>query len=219
MAASYAQLLTDIPNMIEDPTSELLGMLPTTIIPMAEFRMSRDLVVDLFDYVANNTLTIGSPFISRPADLIAQKYLYITLPTNAVKVLQFKELGYLLEYWPSTIDTGEPVYYSTQDATSYRIAPTPDLAYSYQFGYRRILAPLSPANQTNALTANYYDALLAACCAEAARYVIDDRQAGLINIWEGRYNQAVLGINNQQTQQERDDFRAVFNPTDNRPQG
>jgi len=215
--ANYTDLLTAVPLLLENNTPEFASILSSTLVPLAEFRLARDLNVDLYDWFIQDTLTIGSPNFPRPSDLNAPRYMRILVSTDW-RILQLVELEYILETYPSNTELDVPAYYAVQDATNYRVGPTPDLGYTYQFGYKRVLAPLSSTNQTNALTDNYYDALVAGTCCEGARYVIDDRQAGLIAMWEARYNQAVLGINAQQTQQERDDFRAVAILSDNRPQ-
>lgn len=213
--ASYSDLLTAVPLLLENDTPQFASILQTTLVPLAEFRLSRDLNVDLYDWFISSTLTIGSPNFTRPSDLNAPRYMRI-LVGDEWRVIKLRMLEYLFEGYPSSTALDVPRYYAVQSASLYRIAPTPDLAYQYEFGYRRVLAPLSSTNQNNAYTDYYYDALVAGTCAEGARYVIDDRQAGLIAMWEARYTQAVQGINQQQNQQERDDTEAAPIDSENR---
>lgn len=212
---NYTDIVTNVPLTLENNTPELAAQLTATIIPMAELLLSRDLNVDLYDWFVTSTLTIGSPNFTRPTDLNAPRYMRILVGTEYV-TLKLRMLEYLFEGYPSSTEMDVPRYYAVQSATQYRVAPTPDLAYSYDFGYKRVLAPLSTSNQTNALTDNYFDALFAACCAGGARYVMDDRQGGLIAIWDARYQMAVTGINAQQKQQDRDDTEAAPIDSENR---
>lgn len=209
---TYNQLLSDISNYMENESAELTAAAPL-IVTKAELRVARDLRVQAFETQASGTIMTGDPFFDRPTDLLAPRYMSVTV-SGERRVLQIKDLPYLFEYSPDDSLTGSPVYYAIYDEDTYRIAPVPDADYPYEFGYRRQLAALSTSNQTNYLTVNAYDALQAACLAEAARYVLDDRQASLINIWEGKYQTVVTALNALEQRAERDTYRVDYLPTE-----
>lgn len=205
---SYSTLLTDIPSWLENDSSELAAAIPT-IIESAENRLYRDLLVQALETQINGTLSSGEHVIPRPSDLVSPRYLYIVTPTG-VRNLQFKALEYLFEYWPDFSQTGVPVYYAVDNANEYHISPTANQDYAYVFGYKRRLARLSPTNPTNWITENAYDAMLAACLADAGRFVLDDRQTSVIGIWENKYNSLVQAMNAVEQRAERDDFRIPY---------
>jgi hypothetical protein len=206
--SDYNSLLTDIPAWMENNSAELAAVVPQIIVS-AQNRMFRDLDVQQLETFVNGTLTAGVQTFSRPSDLIQPRYARITTASGQL-ALQFKQLEYLFELWPTgALTTSQPIYYGVYDSTEYLVAPTPDLNYPYQFGYKQRLPYLSVANPSNVLTDLWYDALLAACLAEAARFVLDDRQATLISIWENKYGFLVKGINDVDRRAERDDFRIM----------
>lgn len=213
--ADYNTLLADIPAYMENPTAELAAVLPT-IVKTAQDRIYRDVNVQAMETVEASTLVANDPLLPRPADLIQPRYLRIILPSGRTKVLEIKQVEFLWEYWPDEAATGEPRYYAVEDGGSYRVCPTPDRGYPYRFGYKRRLPELSANDPENWLTQVAYDLLLAACLAEAGRFVLDDRQNSIVSLWEAKYDAMVKAVNAVDQRAERDDYRVPFVAGENR---
>ncbi len=217
--ADYAQLLVDIPNYMMNDTLSQSGTYAATvtgsIIPSAEFRVSRDLRVAGYQTQATGTFTAGQFVFDRPADLVSLDVLLVTDPSGNQVPLQLKQIEYLYEYIANGAAPGQPKYYATKEAAKYAIAPLPAIDTDWELNYTRRLAPLSALNLTNWTTINAYDCLLAASLAEAARFVQDDRQNTLIQMWENKYDTLVKAINDAETRADRDDYRVPFVQSEN----
>ncbi|MCR9254705.1 MAG: hypothetical protein NXI16_01245 [Alphaproteobacteria bacterium] len=176
-------------------------------ITNAELRVSRDLKVSAFiaDPAGTGTLAVGTFLYSKPAGAVIIEYVTITLADGSTKTLERKTLEFVKEAWQDSSATDEPEYWAEFNASQIYIAPTPNYAGAYEIGYRQRLAALSASNQTNWLTENAYDALLAAAVADAFRWAHD---VDAVNLWEAKYETAVQGINAEQARTERDQFRA-----------
>ena len=204
MAGTYNTLLTDIPAYLENEDAELTAALPT-IIQAAEDRIYRDLMVPYLDTTTSIALTNASFTAAIPSDLLATRSLTYVAGGTTYR-LKFRQRGYMTEYWPSTTATDAPLYYGYESGSLYRIAPTPNLTVTATLAYRAKPSYLTASSATNWVTTNAYDALLAACLAEGARFVLDDRQAGLIQQWGAEYQTRISQVNSQYAAVVRDEY-------------
>jgi len=194
---NYDLLVADAQSWMMNEAPEFVAQVPT-MIGNAETRIFRDLTVPQFESVTTGSLTALSAYFSRPSDLITLRYLSLQANNQqqAPLILIQKALGDT--FYPGLSTTGLPGYYAVYDATRYKLYPTPASNYPYEFAYKKKLAPLSTTNQTNFLTDQFYDGLLAAVLCEACRFVLDDRQQPLLNIQEAKYANAVTALNAQE---------------------
>lgn len=113
---------------------------------------------------------------------------------NVRNQVQLRSYEFVRNYWPDSTQTGKPLYYCDYGYTNFLVAPTPDFAYPFEFGYLELPAPLSPMLQTNWLTNYAPDILLYASLLETAPYLkVDERVA----VWEKYYNRALQSLNHQ----------------------
>lgn len=211
----YNQLLLDIPAYMQNANlastdADWGATVTNSIIPTAELRLSRDLRVAGFQTEVMGTIALGANSFPRPADLVSLDVMLVTV--NGFQTpLQLKQAEYVYEYISGGAAAGAPKYYAIKDGSTYLTAPVADAAYPYELNYTRRLPSLSLAVPTNWITVNAYDCLLAACLAEASRFVQDDRaQTSMISAWEGKYQTLVAAINDAETRADRDDFRVPF---------
>jgi hypothetical protein len=193
---NYTTLLTDIPAFLENDSAEFLQNLPT-IVTNAQDMMLRDLMIAELFGTASGTLTQSSISVPRPNDILTLRGFTI-LTASGINSLNYRDRSYMEQFWPQQSQTAVPIYYGVLDENTFMTAPTPDSPYFYTIQYKKRLAYLSSTNSSNYLSANCYDTLLAACLADAARFVMDDRQAGLIAVYTARYKEGVAAINGQQ---------------------
>lgn len=82
-------------------------------------------------------------------------------PTNdRQKVLTLRTNTYLQEYWQDQNQVGLPIYYADFEKKYLLLAPTPDLAYPYIWGYYAQPPLLSDESQTNIVTERSPQALI-----------------------------------------------------------
>lgn len=212
MATSFSQLKTDIPAWLNNSSTELAAELDK-IIALAEDRLVRDLRVPAFHTVSPAAvLAAGDPLVPVPPDLVAVRFFQWTKPSGEVVLLEFKDMAFVLEYWPTPSATAAPRYYGRYDAGHFYLAPTPPAAHGYRIGYTRRLPPLSESNQTNWMTEEAANALLYACLLEAGAYAIDGQQ---VQTYTAFYKDAVAALNGEAKRSLRDDLRTVAVPTEN----
>lgn len=212
--SNYAGLITDIQTWMENVTTELSNVIPS-IIAASEYRLSRDLTVYGFQVQTTGNWSVGNGIITRPSDLLYVSNLSFVSGTTQT-VLQLKTLEYQFEAFPDSSYRAAPQFYAVNNATQFIVAPLPDAAYGWTMNYYAKPAALTSTNQTNWFTTWAYDALLAACLADAYRYVLDDRQTSGVNMWEGKYNVLVKALNALETRAERDDYQVPAISADNR---
>jgi hypothetical protein len=193
---TYATLLTDVPAFLENASTELSTNLPT-IITNAQDMMLRDLTVAELFGTTSGSLTQSSISVPRPSDILSLRGMTISTTSGLVS-LNYRDRGYMEQYWPLQSQTAVPVYYGVLNENTFMVAPTTNSSYFYTIQYKKRLAYLSSTNSSNWLSANCYDTLLAAVLSDAARFVMDDRQAGLIAIYTARYKEGIAAINAQQ---------------------
>jgi hypothetical protein len=205
----YSTLVSDVQTWMENTDTSFVAQVPT-FIANGETRLYRDLIIPQLEYEATGTLTVNNGFFTRPNDLIALRYMSLQSNNNQNPILILIQYAFGITMYPGLTDIGQPLYYSVYDSTRYRLFPIPDANYPYNFFYRRRLPALSNTNQTNWLTDNAYDLLLASALCEASRFVLDDRQASLIQINEAKYQSALKAINFRETKASVDDYQIPF---------
>jgi hypothetical protein len=215
MAGSYTTLSSDILTWMENNTTELQAVIPT-IISNAELRLSRDLRVYGFKTSTTGNFTIGVNTVTRPTDILEVANFSYVNSSGAIAVLKRATLEYIYEAYP-TSSTSPPSKYSLRDLSTFVIGPNPDAPYVWTLSYYQKPVSLSAAKPTNWFTSYAYDALQAASFADAARYVLDDRQSNLIAVWEQTYQNRVAAINDLDSRFERDDYEVQRISSANKP--
>lgn len=195
--ADYADLKADIQQWIENTDPDLVANLDT-ICGNAQRMVYRDMKLAAHNVTLPGTLVIGDPIIPVPDDLLALQSFSITLVTGEQVVIDLRDQQWLIVYWPDPTVTGTPKYLGIDDFSgtgasiirNWRIAPTPSATLAYQINYRAMPAVATADADTNWLFTNAYECLLYASMAEAAAFVMDDRQQSLITLYGGKYRDA-----------------------------
>lgn len=201
---NYSTLNSDLETWMENNASEFTDQIPY-IITDAQSRMARDLQVVGFATSSTFGVSTTVTTFSRPTDYLVPRVVTFTI-SGSEKPMQKREITFVKEYNSAT-SSGPPEYYAVLDAASFAISPPPDQAYSGKLYYLGRPAALNSSNLTNYYTDFCYDVLRACCLAQAARFVLDDRQVSLQTFWEGYYKEGVSAINALEIRSERDEFR------------
>ena len=200
---TYAILVQDIKDLTENNSSDFATQ-ADEFIETTEIRLSREIVncPELFKH-QTSTLTISDPFITKPSDLISMISFQVLSSAAARTALEYRDVSFINEYWPTRTSTSTPVYYADWDDDYLIVAPTPDAALTIEMNYRKRFDAISGSSTTSWLTANAYDALLYGSLIEAAIY---DKNPQMMQMYEKRYKEALASINGELTVRRTDGF-------------
>ena len=204
---TYTELLTLIPQWAERQDAAFAAQIPT-FIALAENRIATDMKQQGFQSVVKGTLPL-SPAMAKPAfwkETISFSY---TSATGERTPLFLRTLEYLRNYWPNDTLTDTPRYYADYNATHFLFAPTPSAALDFELVYYARLQPLSAANDSNWMTLNVPQVLMAACMVEASIFSKNSaRQA----VWEAKYQEASGTIKSENSERMSDRTQVFTRP-------
>ena len=200
---TYAILVQDIKDLTENNSSDFATQ-ADEFIETTEIRLSREIknCPELFKH-QTSTLTISDPFITKPSDLISMISFQVLSSAAARTGLEYRDVSFINEYWPTRTSTGTPKYYADWDDDYLIVAPTPSAALTIEMNYRKRFDAISGSSTTSWLTANAYDALLYGSLIEAAIY---DKNPQMMQIYEKRYTEALQSINGELAVRRTDGF-------------
>lgn len=191
--SNYATLVQDIKDWTENNGTDFANEIDR-FIDNTELRLSKELInCPALARHATSTLTDGDPFINKPSGLVSTISLQV-LSSSARKPLEYRDVGFINEYWPTRSSTGVPRFFSNWDETFYIIAPTPSSALTVEINYRERFTAITSSNTTNWLTDNAYDTLLYGALIEAAIY---NKDAAQQQVYTGRYTEALQAAKNE----------------------
>jgi hypothetical protein len=200
---TYAILVQDIKDLTENNSSDFATQ-ADEFIETTEIRLSREIknCPELYKH-QTSTLTIGDAYITKPSDLISMISFQVLSSASARTALEYRDVSFINEYWPTRSSTSTPKYYADWDDDYLIVAPTPSAALTIEMNYRKRFDAISSSSTTSWLTANAYDALLYGCLIEAAIY---DKNPQMMQIYEKRYQEALASINNELAIRRTDGF-------------
>ena len=204
---TYATLTQDLKDWMENDGTEFSNE-TDNFISLAEQRIARDIEPYAFHESANTTFNVGDRFVSKPTDAkVIFHFLY--LDSNGKRYfLEERTDEFIYDYWPTSSETGTPVYWANYSDTAILVAPTPSAALSIEMTYARRLTELSSSNTTNWLTENAQDLILYGALMEACTF---SKNREDLAIYTQRYQSAVETINNQTRRRRRDDYSSPSN--------
>jgi hypothetical protein len=211
---TYSELVTQIREYAEVDSSVLSDTIINDFIEHTENRVMRDVDLNIFKTQQTSTLTSSNPFLSLPGgSTITQESLvtvtsvqiYPATGTATRTFLEFKEMSYINEFYPTRTSTGTPKYYSHWDHNTLYLAPTPDAAYNVELGITRMPTRLSSSNTTTWISNNAQAVLLYGCLAEVFKFL--KGPVDMLQMYEASYQSAIkrLGLE-QQGKNRRDEY-------------
>tara|TARA_R110000787_G_scaffold178279_1_gene290157 strand:- start:6 stop:617 length:612 start_codon:yes stop_codon:yes gene_type:complete len=185
--STYANLVQDIKDWTENNGTDFADEIDR-FIDNTELRLSKELIdCPALRRHATSSLTVNDPFINKPSGLNTTISLQI-LSSSVRSALEYRDIGFINEYWPNRSTTGTPKYFSNWDETFFIIAPTPGAALSVEINYRERFTTINSSNTTNWLTDNAYDVLLYGALIEAAVY---NKDAAQQQVYQQRYAESL----------------------------
>jgi len=208
---TYDELVQKIRDYTEVDANVLTSTIVNGFIEDAEFRLLRDVDTDSNRRYVTAQLVSGTRFIDTPDNLLIIRSAQIVDSdgvgaSNNRDFLQYRDTSFMSEFNPAE-STGVPKYYSNWDQNTIVVAPTPNATYTIQLNY--ILKPtgLSSTNTTTYLSQNFPNGLLYACLVEAFSFLKGPND--LLQLYEGKYKQAVEGFSVEQMgRRRRDEYQS-----------
>jgi len=207
MATTYSDLKTDIQTWMQNTGTDFTNQLDT-FINNTEQRLLREIDPEAFTFNKFSTLTSGNRFMNNPDDLLIIKNLLIQNGDDRI-FLEMKTDEFIYEFWPDASQTGVPKFFANFDDDSTLIAPTPNSNFTVEMQYIARIPTLSGSNTTNWLTEYADDALLYGCLSEASIFTKNMEDYAL---YDKRYQEIVLGLNNQSRRRRRTDYEFPASP-------
>jgi len=181
---TYTSLVENIQSYLERDDTATVEKIPLFIM------LAEQIIASQIKFLGNltvntSTMTASTSIIDKPARWHKTVSMNITVDDERQPVL-LRKYEYLREYWPNANSTGTPEFYSDYDYTHWLVAPTPDLAYTFEVLYYERIQPLDSSNQTNWFTIYAPQALLYGSLLQAMPFLKnDDRMA----MWKANYDQ------------------------------
>lgn len=181
---TYDSLVNDIETYLERTDQATIDKIPQFIM-LAEQVIAAELKFLGNLTVAESTMVAGNPIIDKPARWRKTVSMNVTVDGNKFPVL-LRKYEYLREYWPDATEQDVPKYYCDYDYTHWLVAPTPDVAYSFEVLYYERVQPLDSTNQSNWFTEYAPQALLYGSLLQAMPFLKNDERIGM---WQSQYQQ------------------------------
>jgi hypothetical protein len=202
---TFDGLVSAVKALAEDDSLEFATYIPAAI-HLAEERLIKELDTEGVKTVASVVAVAGDQFLTKPSGFRFGHDLFYRCSSGVV-FPQIKTNDFIKDYWPvnasaSGYNNGQPKYYGNHDNTTWVLAPIPASAYTFTAVEVAQLSHLSSAVPTNYYTDFCSDVLLYATMSNMAEFMKD--YATQV-IWEGKYERALAGTNNQGRRSRRDD--------------
>ena len=198
---TYTELVQKIRDYTEVTSTVLTDTIVNGFIQDSEFRILRDVDSDNNRRYVTAQLIAGTRFIDTPANLLIIRSAQIVDSDGVGQAdnrdfLQYRDTSFMSEF-NNLNSQGVPKYYSNWDQDTYTI----------QLNY--ILKPdgLSSTVPTTYLSLQFPNGLLYACLVEAFSFLKGPND--LLQLYEGRYKQAVEGFSIEQMgRRRRDEYQS-----------
>lgn len=158
---TYTELLAEVQAIMEDDGTEFVAEIPN-IINQSELRVLRDIDLDIFK--TTEDVTLDGTTLSIPSGAVM---VYSIRDTVNSKTLERRSSEYVQMYG----GTGNALYFAEESDTTLRVAPAPTSGTAAKARVLKRPTALSGSNETNWLTDNVGDLLLAACLVYSARFL------------------------------------------------
>lgn len=173
---TYAELQTAVAGRLKrSPDADV-----TELISLAEARLSRDIRLQAQEQRSTAATVAGTAYYATPTDYLEARTF--KLSTDPLTTLEYVDNAWIDAHWAGS-QTGKPRVF-TVIGQEFRLAPTPDSAYTMELLYWKTLPALSVSNTTNWLITNHPDLYLYATLIEAAIDMMDDTA---LPRWEALY--------------------------------
>ncbi len=197
---TYQTLISAVRAATEEQGADFLNYLDTAL-EHVESRLARRLDNVGMTSVAYASLVTANPYVVVPSNHQLTRSFNILVGSER-RPLTFKELPFVLEYWPVRNSVGTPKYYTNWGDEYILIAPACSAGREIEMVYEVYPSALSSANNVNWYTKNAGAALFAGLMVEANNFIKNFETAAY---WETRFDKEVLALQIAAKRNRRDD--------------
>jgi hypothetical protein len=202
---TYDSLVENIQSYLNRTDTATLEKIPLFIM------LAEQIIASQIKFLGNltvntSTMVVGQPIIDKPARWHKTVSMNVLVDGQRQPVL-LRKYEYLREYWPDATSEDVPVYYGDYDYTHWLVAPTPDVAYTYEVLYYERIQPLDTSNQTNWFTIYAPQALLYGSLLQAMPYIKNDDRSAM---WQAHYDQIMQTLKQEDIQRIGDRQASVL---------
>lgn len=194
------QLPGQIMRYLNNENGSLYESIPD-FISQAEQRICRESKNIGLEMYVQGKLTPGVATLAKPGRWRRSLTFGVWNTENKYHQLFVRNYEFLRTYTSAQKVSGLPNYYGDYGYEAMLLSPTPDQAYTFEYGYLQLPTPLSPENQTNWLTDYAPDVLLYAILLEAVPFLKNDER---IPVWESAYARGLASLNQQDEARQND---------------
>lgn len=169
---------------------DLTGVVPD-FIALAEARINRLIRTREMETRASAETVPGDAFLALPADFGGVRAMKLA-STDPVTQLRFLTPTQIDAMWAES-QSGRPRAYAIV-GDAFRLAPTPDAAYTIEIVYARKVPALSSAGPTNWLLTAHPDLYLYGALVAAEGYLGNDAR---VPAWKARFDEALTELEHQ----------------------
>lgn len=185
MAWTYTTLKQAMQDYLETDETTFVDNIDI-IIQQAEDRILKKVQLPDFRKNVTGSTTTDDPYLSIPTDFLSPYSL--SIDNSGQEFLQFKDVNFIREGYPTASGTGVPKYYAIFEDTFFLLGPTPDDDYTAELHYFYKPDSIVTAS-TSWLGTHAESALLWACLYEA--YVFLKGDIDLLQVYKDRMDDAV----------------------------
>jgi hypothetical protein len=184
-AMTYDSLVDDIQAYCERNDAGFVAQIPRLIM-LAETRIAAEVKGLGLLRAVTDDLVASQQDLAKPARWRETVSLQTSTAVggDVRNMLLLRTYEFCRTFWPDPTQTDLPVYYADWDYQHWLLAPTPDLAYSYELVYHERPEPLDDTHQTNWTTEYAPQLLLYACLLEAQPFLKNTERAA---VWMQAY--------------------------------
>ncbi|UOF80806.1 hypothetical protein [Caudoviricetes sp.] len=181
---SYSDLQTSIASYLA--RSDLTTQIPD-FIKFAETRLRRELRIRQMLSTATLTATAGTATLTIPTDFLEARDFVVN--GNPVQPLNYVSPALYSRNSRGDV-SGKPLDYTVL-ASTFKLAPNPDTAYTFTLTYYAAPAYLSASNTSNVFLTTCPDLLLYASLIEAEPFLMNDAR---VNLWGTMFDRSLASL-------------------------
>lgn len=181
---SYSELQTSIASYLA--RSDLTAQIPD-FIRLAETRLRRELRIRQMMSTANITAVAGTATVAIPSDFLEARDFVVN--GNPVQPLNYVSPALYSRNSRGDV-SGKPLDYTVL-ASTFKLAPNPDTAYTMTLTYYAAPPFLSDSNTSNVFITTCPDLLLYASLVEAEPFLMNDAR---INTWGSMFDRSISAL-------------------------
>ena len=206
---TYTELVAAVQGYLEN-TFETVDI--NTCIKQAEQRVFNTVQFPALRKNMTGVTSLGNKYLQCPTDFLAVYSMAVVDGSGAYSYLLNKDVNFIREAYPTPTSTGLPKYYAifgprsdTEDELTFILGPTPNAAYTVELHYFYYPESITVAADGRTWLGDNLDSvLLYGTLVEA--YTFLKGEADLVQLYMGRYNEALMLAKKLGDGMEKSDF-------------